>query len=56
MKLKVQLVAFLAQNANFSRTSAEVCLSDLVDKVGDVKNGSQVQEVGCRTNATIDNL
>ena len=44
MKGKVELLAHLAQNSKFTRTSAECCLNDLVDKVGDVKNGAAVQE------------
>ena len=44
MKVKVELIAHLAKNAKFTRTSAECCLNDLVDKVGDVKNGKGVQE------------
>ena len=38
------MIAFLAQNASFSNCSADFCLTELVDKVGDVKNGSAVQE------------
>ena len=44
MKLKVELLSHLALNSKFTRTSAECCLNDLVDKVGDVKNGAAVQE------------
>ncbi|KAL3842600.1 hypothetical protein ACJMK2_020593 [Sinanodonta woodiana] len=44
LKLKIDLVAHLASNSQFTVRSAEVCLCDLVDKVGDVKNGSAVQE------------
>lgn len=44
MKLKVDLIGKLALNAKFTRRSAEFCLNELVDKVGDVKNGSSVQE------------
>ncbi|KAK3102168.1 hypothetical protein FSP39_009299 [Pinctada imbricata] len=44
LKIKVDLVAHLAKNSVFTRVSAESCLSDLVDKVGDVKNGAAVQE------------
>lgn len=44
MKLKVELVSHLAQNSNFSKRSASFCLTELVDKVGDVKNGAAVQE------------
>ena len=45
MKLKVQLIAFLATNSKFTKRSGESCINDLVDKVGDVKNGAEVQEV-----------
>ena len=44
MKVKVDLIAHLAKNAKFTRTSAECCLNDLVDKIGDVKNGAAVHE------------
>lgn len=44
LKLRVELVGYLGKNAKFSRISAEYCLSDLVDKAGDVKNGSAIQE------------
>ncbi|XP_052800946.1 cytoskeleton-associated protein 5-A-like isoform X2 [Mya arenaria] len=44
LKLKVELVAYLAKNADFTRVSADYCLPDLVEKVGDVKNGAGVQE------------
>lgn len=33
LKLKVDLIGHLAQNANFSKRSAEFCLTELVDKV-----------------------
>ena len=44
LKLRVELLSFLAQNSKFSKTSASFCLNDLVEKVGDVKNGAAVQE------------
>ncbi|XP_033753517.1 cytoskeleton-associated protein 5-like [Pecten maximus] len=44
LKIRVEVAGFLAKNAKFSRVSAEYCLSDLVDKAGDVKNGAAVQE------------
>lgn len=44
LKIRVEVVGSLAKNAKFSRVSAEYCLSDLVDKAGDVKNGAAVQE------------
>ena len=44
LKLKVDLIAYLAKSANFSRQSASFCLTDLAEKIGDAKNGSSVQE------------
>ena len=44
MKLKVELVAYLASNSKFTLRSLEACVNDLVDKIGDVKNGAAVQE------------
>ena len=44
LKLKVDLVSHLALNSKFTRRSAEFCLQELVDKVGDIKNGSSVKE------------
>ena len=44
MKLKLELVTYLASNSKFSKTTGSYCLSDLVDKIGDVKNGYTVQE------------
>ena len=38
------MIGTLAQRGNFSKRSAEYCLGDLVDKIGDVKNGSAVQD------------
>jgi len=44
LKLKVDLIGHLALNSVFTKRSVEFCLSELVDKVGDAKNGSAVQE------------
>lgn len=44
LKLKIDLLAHLGKNTVFTKVSAGFVLSDLVDKVGDVKNGSGVQE------------
>ncbi|KAH3877159.1 hypothetical protein DPMN_001016, partial [Dreissena polymorpha] len=44
LKVKLDLLAHLALNADFTKTSAEYCLPDLVEKVGDVKNGAGAQE------------
>ena len=53
MKVRVDLVCYLAQNAQFTNTTAEFILGDLVDKVGDVKNGSGCQEaLSCIAEAT----
>lgn len=53
LKLRIELVSHLAQNAEFTKVSAEYCLPDLVDKVGDVKNGTHVQEAfSCMAEAT----
>lgn len=45
LKLRLTALAYLAENFNFSWTSAEAILPDLVDKIGDVKNGSGCKEV-----------
>ena len=37
MKTKLELVAYLAENSNFTRTSADIVLSDVIDKLGDIK-------------------
>ncbi|KAF0310307.1 Cytoskeleton-associated protein 5 [Amphibalanus amphitrite] len=39
LKLKFDVVQQLAENTKFSRRSADLCLSDLVDKLGDLKTG-----------------
>jgi hypothetical protein len=53
LKLKVDLIGHLALNSAFSKRSAEYCLTDLVDKIGDAKNGSAVQEaLSCIAEAT----
>ena len=44
LKLKVDLLATLAQKGTFTRTSAGFCLTELVDKLGDLKNGAATQE------------
>ncbi|XP_070200256.1 cytoskeleton-associated protein 5-like isoform X2 [Littorina saxatilis] len=44
LKLKLELLAYLAQNSKFSRQSAEFVLAELIDKIGDVKNGAAAQE------------
>jgi len=44
LKLKVDLIGHLATNSVFTKRSVDYCLADLVDKVGDAKNSSSVQE------------
>ncbi|GFO33537.1 cytoskeleton-associated protein 5 [Plakobranchus ocellatus] len=44
LKLKLELVAHLTRNSRFSKRSAEFCMVDIVDKVGDVKNGAAAKE------------
>ncbi|XP_075439924.1 cytoskeleton-associated protein 5 isoform X3 [Ascaphus truei] len=44
MQMKLHVVALIAQNGNFSKTSASVVLDGLVDKVGDVKCGGNAKE------------
>ena len=44
MKLKVDLLATLALKGTFTRTSSGFCLMELVDKVGDPKNGAAAME------------
>ncbi|NXD33892.1 CKAP5 protein, partial [Copsychus sechellarum] len=44
MQLKLHIVALIAQKGNFSKTSAQVVLDGLVDKVGDVKCGTNAKE------------
>ncbi|ESO04897.1 hypothetical protein HELRODRAFT_78594 [Helobdella robusta] len=50
LKLKIDLISTAAQRGNFSKRSAEYCLSDMIDKIGDIKNGPGVQE--CLTSIT----
>lgn len=44
MQMKLHVVALVAQKGNFSKTSANVVLDGLVDKVGDVKCGGNAKE------------
>lgn len=44
MQMKLRIVALIAQKGNFSKTSANVVLDGLVDKVGDVKCGGNAKE------------
>ncbi|XP_070616086.1 cytoskeleton-associated protein 5 isoform X2 [Erythrolamprus reginae] len=44
MQIKLHIVALVAQKGNFSKTSAQIVLDGLVDKIGDVKCGSNAKE------------
>ncbi len=44
LKLKADLIAHVAKNGKFSKQCAEFVLADMVDKAGDPKNGSAIQE------------
>ncbi|XP_078271596.1 cytoskeleton-associated protein 5 isoform X2 [Rhinoraja longicauda] len=44
MQMKLHIVALIAQKGNFSRTSAEVVMDGLVDKIGDIKCGIKAKE------------
>jgi len=43
--LRLSALTYLAENFNFSATSGECILPDLVDKIGDVKNGQGCKNV-----------
>jgi len=45
LKLRLSSLAYLAENFNFSWTSAQCILSNLIDKIGDLKNGGGCKEV-----------
>ena len=44
LKLKADVIAFVAKTGKFSKQAADLVLADMVDKAGDVKNGSAIQE------------
>ncbi|KAG8126004.1 hypothetical protein E2320_021285 [Naja naja] len=44
MQIKLHIVALVAQKGTFSKTSAQIVLDGLVDKIGDVKCGSNAKE------------
>ncbi|CAO2579863.1 Cytoskeleton-associated protein 5 [Lemmus lemmus] len=44
MQMKLHIVALVAQKGNFSKTSAQIVLDGLVDKIGDVKCGTNAKE------------
>ena len=43
--MRLVSLTYLAENFNISWTSAECLLSDLVDKIGDMKNGQGCKDV-----------
>lgn len=45
LKLKLEALKHLAENSDFTRRSGEVCIQDLVEKLGDPKNGPLCGEV-----------
>lgn len=45
LKLRLEALKNLAENSDFTRRSGEVCIQDLVEKLGDPKNGSLCGEV-----------
>lgn len=45
LKAKLDVVRYLAENCQFSTTTAECCLNDVAEKFGDAKNGATVAEV-----------
>ncbi|XP_044291744.1 cytoskeleton-associated protein 5 [Varanus komodoensis] len=44
MQIKLHIVALVAQKGTFSKTSAQIVLDGLVDKIGDVKCGNNAKE------------
>jgi len=44
LKVKVDLIGYLTVNSVFTKRTVDCCLADLVDKVGDAKNGAAIQE------------
>ncbi|KAK0049616.1 cytoskeleton-associated protein 5 [Biomphalaria pfeifferi] len=44
LKLKLELIAHLTRNARFSKKCAEFVLTDIVDKLGDAKNGAAAKD------------
>ncbi|CAL1547332.1 unnamed protein product [Lymnaea stagnalis] len=44
LKLKLELIVHLARNARFSKRCAEFVLTEIVDKLGDAKNGGVAKE------------
>ena len=44
LKLKLEAVKYLAEKSEFSKRTAEFCIPDVVDKLGDAKNGTITAE------------
>lgn len=40
LKLRFEILVYIAKNSQISRCAVESCLSDVVDKIGDAKNGA----------------
>lgn len=45
LKARLEAVKYLAENCSFSTTTAEICINDTTEKLGDSKNGSLAGEV-----------
>lgn len=53
LKLRIDLVSYLAQNSKFTKVPTDCVLPDLIEKIGDVKNGKSCQEcLSCIAEAT----
>ncbi|PRD24913.1 UNVERIFIED_CONTAM: Cytoskeleton-associated protein 5 [Trichonephila clavipes] len=39
LKLRFEILSYIAENAQISHITVDCCLSDIVDKIGDAKNG-----------------
>ncbi|CAG9764905.1 unnamed protein product [Ceutorhynchus assimilis] len=44
LKMKLEIVKFLAENGTFSTTTVNCCINDISEKLGDAKNGATVAE------------
>lgn len=44
LKVKLEIVKYLAENSQFSTTTVNCCVNDMSEKFGDPKNGSTVAE------------
>ncbi|KAF5285627.1 hypothetical protein FQR65_LT13108 [Abscondita terminalis] len=45
LKARLEALKYLAENCSFSSTTADICINDVTDKLGDSKNGSLAGEV-----------